>query len=140
MAKTYKTWVVHSLLERRRRVKIIERGQRSTKTPPFLHSFLGGLRNGQEVVPPFLKKSFWATKIDVLIFARTPYSKCFLEKLVATFSWGEMAMLSVKQEPPKMITVLGVFEFAPMCCSLFGFCRKTQVGGEDHPQKMREED
>ena len=38
-----------------------ERGQRSKKTPQFLHqNVFGGLRNGQEVVPPF-----WGPKIPI---------------------------------------------------------------------------
>ena len=51
--KKYETRVFcHPLLEGKKRVKRRERPE-VKKTPPFLH-FLGGLKNGQEVVSTFL--------------------------------------------------------------------------------------
>ena len=59
--------VCHPLLERRTRVKRRERPDVIIKTPPFLHCFLG-LKNGQEVVPPF-----WAPKCHIYTSAKKTY-------------------------------------------------------------------
>ena len=72
----------HPLLERRQREKRRERPE-VKKTPPFLLCFLG-LKNGQEVVPPF-----WAAKFRYFKSAKTRIFKAFPGKDVGTHFWGK---------------------------------------------------
>ena len=67
--KKRKQGFCHPLLERRKRVTE-ERGQVSKKHHHFYSVFGGGLKNGQEVVPPF-----GATKFHAWKSSKTPICK-----------------------------------------------------------------
>ena len=86
VAKIYKTrFCYHPLLERRKRVKRKERPEENTKKALFVH-FLGGLKNGQEVV-------LSVSNISCLEFAKAPVCKSFPGKVCNKQLLGEKAML-----------------------------------------------
>ena len=70
-----------------------ERGQRSKTTPPFLHCFYWGLKNGQEVVPPF-----WAQKFQFLKTAKNDSFKAFPGKAGGSHSFLGKAILERGQK------------------------------------------
>ena len=101
-----------------------ERGQRSKKHHHF-YTVFWGLKNGQEVVPPF-----WA---PILKSATNPIIKAFPGK-VGGSQFLEKAILERGQKT-KMITVLGVFEFDAFLSCVFGFYQKGRLGAASPPPK-----
>ena len=87
-----------------------ERGQRSKKTSPLFHRKVWGLKNGQEVVPPF-----WAPKFQFSKSAKTLFYRDFQEKLVVHNVWGK----GYARKRAKTITVLGFFEFDAFLSCVF---------------------
>ena len=80
--KPYKTrYFCHRLLERKR-VKRIET-ERERERGQKHGLFIGGLKNGQGVVPPF-----WAQRFHVFKSAKTPTFKVFPGK--ALFFWTRL--------------------------------------------------
>ena len=72
-----------------------QRGQRSKKTPPFLHKMFWGLKSVQVVVPPFS-----APNCHVLNSAKALFLKHFQEKLVVAIFF-EKAMLEMGTKQTK---------------------------------------
>ena len=73
--------------------------------------------------------------------AKTPILKAFPGKAGGSHCFGK-GYVRKRAKTPKMITVLGVFEFDAFLSGLFDFCKRKGVwgGGAKPPQKMRESD
>ena len=105
-----------------------ERGQRSKNT--IFTPIILGLKNGQEVVPPFFgpQNLNFSNPLKPLVF------KGFPGKIGGSHFFGKGYVR--KRAKQKMIAVWGVFEFDAFLSCVFGFLRKGKEGwGGEPPPK-----
>ena len=98
-----------------------ERGQRSKNTPPFFHQTFWGLKNGQEVVPPF-----WAPKFQFFKSAKKPlFLRDFQGKLAVHNLGGKgYVRKRAKQKKDNCFGGLWVWCIFELC--FFGFLKKRE--------------